>query len=87
MANYRLTIQYDGGRYKGWQRLGRGENTIQGKLENESQSLSVWIQKLLAAAEPMPEFMPYARWLTSIPISSLPRKKSWIILYDIFLRI
>ncbi|CUH93337.1 tRNA pseudouridine(38-40) synthase TruA [Herbinix luporum] len=34
MANYRLTIQYDGGRYKGWQRLGRGENTIQGKLEN-----------------------------------------------------
>ncbi|MTT31763.1 tRNA pseudouridine(38-40) synthase TruA [Terrilactibacillus sp. BCM23-1] len=33
MTNYKLTIQYDGGRYKGWQRLGNGENTIQGKLE------------------------------------------------------
>jgi tRNA pseudouridine38-40 synthase len=33
MNNYKLTIQYDGGRYKGWQRLGNGENTIQGKIE------------------------------------------------------
>ena len=33
MPNYRLTIQYDGGRYKGWQKLGNTENTIQGKLE------------------------------------------------------
>jgi pseudouridylate synthase I len=33
MYNYKLTIQYDGGRYKGWQRLGGGENTIQEKLE------------------------------------------------------
>lgn len=34
MNNYRLTIQYDGARYKGWQRLGNDENTIQGKIEN-----------------------------------------------------
>ena len=33
MHNYKLTIQYDGGRYKGWQRLGNSENTIQGKIE------------------------------------------------------
>lgn len=33
MYNYRLTIQYDGSRYKGWQRLGGGEDTIQEKLE------------------------------------------------------
>lgn len=33
MYNYKLTIQYDGGRYKGWQRLGDDENTIQAKLE------------------------------------------------------
>jgi tRNA pseudouridine38-40 synthase len=33
MYNYKLIIQYDGGRYKGWQRLGNGENTIQEKLE------------------------------------------------------
>lgn len=33
MPNYRLIIQYDGGRYKGWQRLGDDENTIQEKIE------------------------------------------------------
>lgn len=33
MSNYKLTIQYDGGRYKGWQRLGNDDNTIQGKIE------------------------------------------------------
>lgn len=34
MNNYKLTIQYDGARYKGWQRLGNGEKTIQGKIES-----------------------------------------------------
>ncbi|WP_078551430.1 tRNA pseudouridine(38-40) synthase TruA [Bacillus alkalicellulosilyticus] len=34
MNNYKLVIQYDGGRYKGWQRLGNGELTIQGKIES-----------------------------------------------------
>lgn len=34
MYNYKLTVQYDGGRYKGWQRLGNDDNTIQGKIEN-----------------------------------------------------
>ncbi|WP_458119006.1 tRNA pseudouridine(38-40) synthase TruA [Paenibacillus sp. Z6-24] len=33
MNNYKLTIQYDGGRYKGWQRLGDSDNTVQGKIE------------------------------------------------------
>lgn len=31
--NYRLTIQYDGTRYDGWQRQGNTGETIQGKLE------------------------------------------------------
>lgn len=34
MNNYKLIIQYDGGRYKGWQRLGNGDSSIQGKIEN-----------------------------------------------------
>lgn len=34
MNNYKLLIQYDGGRYKGWQRLSKGETTIQDKLEH-----------------------------------------------------
>ena len=31
--NYKLTIQYDGSRYDGWQRQGNTDNTLQGKLE------------------------------------------------------
>lgn len=33
MKNYKLIIQYEGTRYKGWQRQDTTENTIQGKLE------------------------------------------------------
>ncbi|MCI8771214.1 MAG: tRNA pseudouridine(38-40) synthase TruA [Lachnospiraceae bacterium] len=33
MKNYRITLQYDGTRYSGWQKQGNTENTIQGKLE------------------------------------------------------
>ncbi|MCI5648283.1 MAG: tRNA pseudouridine(38-40) synthase TruA [Fusicatenibacter sp.] len=31
--NYKMTIQYDGTRYNGWQKQGNTENTIQGRLE------------------------------------------------------
>lgn len=31
--NYRITLQYDGSRYDGWQKQGNTANTIQGKLE------------------------------------------------------
>lgn len=34
MNNYKMIIQYDGGRYRGWQRLGNGDSSIQGKIEN-----------------------------------------------------
>ena len=33
MRNLRLDICYDGSRYRGWQRLSGGDNTLQGKLE------------------------------------------------------
>ncbi len=33
MRNLRLDVCYDGGRYKGWQRLSNTDNTIQTKLE------------------------------------------------------
>lgn len=32
--NYKLTIEYDGTRYDGWQRQVRTEHTVQGKIEN-----------------------------------------------------
>ena len=31
--NVKLTIQYDGTRYDGWQRQGNTDNTLQGRLE------------------------------------------------------
>jgi len=31
--NYKLTLQYDGSRYDGWQKQSHTDNTIQGKLE------------------------------------------------------
>lgn len=34
MRNIKLTIEYDGTRYLGWQRLGDSSKTIQGKIEN-----------------------------------------------------
>lgn len=34
MRNFKLVLTYDGTRYKGWQRLGNTDNTIQGKLES-----------------------------------------------------
>jgi tRNA pseudouridine38-40 synthase len=33
MMNYRLTIQYDGTDFAGWQVQGRGERTVQGELQ------------------------------------------------------
>ncbi|MFT9487386.1 MAG: hypothetical protein ACH0QD_08475 [Tepidibacillus sp.] len=30
---FKITIEYDGSRYKGWQRLANTENTLQQKIE------------------------------------------------------
>ena len=34
MKNYKITIQYDGTKYNGWQRQGNTKNTIQERFEN-----------------------------------------------------
>lgn len=34
MPNFKLVVCYDGSRYKGWQKQGNTENTIQARLEN-----------------------------------------------------
>lgn len=33
IKNYRITLQYDGSRYDGWQKQGNTDQTIQGKIE------------------------------------------------------
>lgn len=42
MRNIKLTIEYDGGRYSGWQRLGKGESdqTIENKLLEVIQKMT-----------------------------------------------
>lgn len=42
MRNFKLLLCYDGSRYKGWQRLGDTDQTIQGKLE---KVLSLMVNK------------------------------------------
>lgn len=34
MKNYKMTIQYDGTKYQGWQRLKDSDKTVQGKIED-----------------------------------------------------
>ena len=38
MSNYRMVIQYDGTRYRGWQILGDSDVTIQGELAGTVQA-------------------------------------------------
>ena len=40
MQNYKLTIQYDGTRYKGWQTQNTTDQTIQGKIESVLSTLA-----------------------------------------------
>lgn len=40
MKNFRMTIQYDGSRYSGWQKQGNTQNTIQGKIESVLEKLT-----------------------------------------------
>ncbi|OJF90319.1 tRNA pseudouridine(38-40) synthase TruA [Alkalibacterium sp. 20] len=40
MRNIKMTIEYDGGRYLGWQRLGDSDKTIQGKIESVLSQLT-----------------------------------------------
>lgn len=40
MRNFKLLLSYDGSRYKGWQRLGNTDQTIQGKLESVLEKMT-----------------------------------------------
>ena len=43
MYNYKLILSYDGGGFRGWQKQGNTDNTIQGKLENIAGSLERYL--------------------------------------------
>lgn len=40
MYNYKMTVTYDGSNFRGWQKQGNTDNTIQGKLESIAGSLA-----------------------------------------------
>ena len=46
MKHFRITLQYDGSRYDGWQKQGNTDNTIQGRVET---MLTKLFEKLLQA--------------------------------------
>ena len=39
--NIKITLQYDGSRYDGWQKQGNTDKTIQGKLEQSLEKMAV----------------------------------------------
>lgn len=49
MRNIRLTIQYDGTKFKGWQKLGDDTNTIQYKIEKVLRELTGETIELIAS--------------------------------------
>ncbi len=49
MRNIKLTVEYDGKRYLGWQRLGDSEKTVQGKIEKvieiiQNANLEIYVE-------------------------------------------
>ena len=58
--NYKLTIEYDGSRYDGWQRQTKTEQTIQGKIENVL-SRRIGRFRYLAPGEQTAGYMPEGR--------------------------
>lgn len=40
MKNYKIIVQYDGGRYKGWQKLKDNDLSIQGKIEGVLEKMA-----------------------------------------------
>lgn len=55
MTNFRLTIEYDGRRYSGWQRQGNTDNTIQGKIEQILSRMTGHAVEINGACEQAPE--------------------------------
>ena len=66
MKNYKIIVQYDGTRYKGWQVQTSTDATIQGKL-----------QMVLSKLAGQPEYMPMGRWQIFISKNTFPKNSSW----------
>lgn len=77
MKNYKIIVQYDGTRYKGWQVQKSTDATIQGKLQMVLSKLAGHPVEGLVPEEPMPEYMPMDRWQIFISKSIFQKNSSW----------
>ena len=88
MKNYKITIQYDGSRYSGWQKQGNTKNTIQGKIEDvlskmtQEKTVQLLMQEF-GADDVMREYfeLKVAEWVgeaKSVRVSDLRAIKEYI---------
>lgn len=61
MSNYRIKIQYDGSRYRGWQRQQGEKNTIQGRIEQVLSKQMGFPVTIDGAGRTEPACMPKSR--------------------------
>ena len=66
--NISVIIQYDGTRYKGWQKQGNTKETIQGKLENILHTITLFFTKFVYHHTTPPGFQQVVHCMKSIHI-------------------
>ncbi len=59
--NIKITLQYDGSRYDGWQKQGNTDKTIQGKLEQILEKMAGQPVEVHGSGGPMQVSMPGGR--------------------------
>lgn len=62
MRNIKVTVEYDGTDYHGWQRQKNTSETVQEKLEEALTIINKKTVEVQGPAGPMPEYMLQARW-------------------------
>jgi hypothetical protein len=69
MPTYRLTVEYDGTRYRGWQEQ-KNANTVAGELRRVLESFCGERLELAGSGAPTPACTRWRRWRTSAPRAS-----------------
>ena len=78
MKNIKITVEYDGTNYFGWQ-IQPNVPTIQGKIEKAIFDLTGRKRRLTVAAGQTAVSMPLTIFLTFLPAQASPRKNfSWL---------
>ena len=76
MKNYRITVQYDGTRYRGWQVQKSTDATIQGKLEHVLSTLAGHPVEVIGSGR-TDAGVRWDRWRIFISMTIFPGRNSW----------